>query len=218
MRQLQGMFFTSVYSVLSNLSFSELAKQFVSQQTEQLAFFRVLLRLRTFIMGGIRMKKRIISLVLMICLLFTLMPTVVKADVIPGTLDSLRYELYGEEDSPYGIRYGACAVITGCDEAASGKIVIPDKIQGYAVKLIEDNSFRNCHNITEVEIPNNVFYIGDSAFEGCERLSRVRIPNKITKIDLNSFFGTGIWNNEANWLDGVLYIDHVLLAAVREQL
>ncbi len=50
--------------------------------------------------------------------------------------------------------------ITDCDEDASGKIVIPDTIEGYPVTAIMGYAFSPCDSITSITIPAGVTKIG----------------------------------------------------------
>ena len=71
-----------------------------------------------------------------------------------------------------------------------------------------------------VVIPSTVTYngvtysvtsIGMGAFINCTSLTSVTIPNSITHIGWAAFWGTGIYNTESNWEEGVLYIDNCLI-------
>ena len=73
-----------------------------------------------------------------------------------------------------------------------------------------------------VTIPETITYnsetysvtsIGSSAFEDCSGLTSVTIPNSVTSIGSSAFYNTGIYNNESNWGNGVLYIDNCLIKA-----
>ena len=71
-----------------------------------------------------------------------------------------------------------------------------------------------------VVIPSSVTYngttysvttIGSTAFYGCSSLTSVTIPNSVTNIEAQAFEGTNIYNDEANWENGVLYINNCLI-------
>ena len=62
-------------------------------------------------------------------------------------------------------------------------------------------------------IPNSVTSIGSNAFCGCSDLTSITIPNSVTSIGWSAFENTGIYHNEANWENGVLYISNCLIAA-----
>ena len=62
-------------------------------------------------------------------------------------------------------------------------------------------------------IPNSVTSIGERAFSGRFGLTSITIPNSVTSIGWSAFENTGIYHNEANWENGVLYISNCLIAA-----
>ena len=72
------------------------------------------------------------------------------------------------------------------------------------------------NNLKTITIPNSVTEIGKEAFSGCSELTKVTIPNSVTKIGEEAFYNTGIYNNESNWDNGVLYIDNCLISANSE--
>ena len=107
--------------------------------------------------------------------------------------------------------------ITGCDNNASGELVIPDTIKGKPVTTIGEmaffrtrflsiprsltsitlpdsvtsigsSAFRGCKNLTSITIPNSVTSIGESAFWGCASLTSITIPNSVTSIGENAFY------------------------------
>ena len=83
----------------------------------------------------------------------------------------------------YGVR------ITRCDKNVSGKVVIPEAIEGYEVKWISSYAFSSCKNITEITIPDSVTEIGNSAFSGCTSLAEIVIPDSVTGIGEFAFSG-----------------------------
>ena len=64
-----------------------------------------------------------------------------------------------------------------------------------------------------LSIPNSVTNIGERAFSWCTGLTSITIPNSVTSIGRQAFYDTGIYNNESNWKNGVLYIDNCLIQA-----
>lgn len=91
--------------------------------------------------------------------------------------------------SPYDEEYGTYGVfsyvisngevtITDCDESASGKIVIPDEIEGYPVIQIGKDAFAECFDVTKIFIPASVLSIADSAFRYCFNLSEITVSNE----------------------------------------
>ena len=83
----------------------------------------------------------------------------------------------------------------------------------YSVTSIGNYAFSNCRSLTSVTIPNSVTSIGSYAFEYCSSLTSVTIPEGVTSIGGYAFDGTGIYNNESNWENDVLYIDNCLITA-----
>ena len=83
----------------------------------------------------------------------------------------------------YGVR------ITRCDKNVSGKVVIPEAIEGYEVKWIDNYAFSNCKNITEITIPDSVMEIGEFAFLGCTSLLKVVLSKNMTAIEAQTFSG-----------------------------
>jgi len=99
--------------------------------------------------------------------------------------------------------------ITGYN-GPGGLVIIPSEIEGYPVKIIgkevfKDNdlitsviissgikiigaaSFYKCHNLAAVLIPSSILGIGDQAFFGCDSLSIVKMMHGVETISRQSF-------------------------------
>ncbi|MBQ2438423.1 MAG: leucine-rich repeat domain-containing protein [Paludibacteraceae bacterium] len=100
---------------------------------------------------------------------------------------------------------GSCA-FKGCSSLSS--FTIPN-----SVMRIEAQTFENCSSLTSVTIPNSVTSIGDYAFHSCSSLTSITIPNSVTSIGHDAFSSTGIYSNESNWENDVLYISNCLIEA-----
>ena len=90
------------------------------------------------------------------------------------------------------LSFEACnggVMVTNCNEAAEGSLVIPAEYNGSKVVKIADNAFDNCTKLTSVTIPEGVKTIGESAFEGCKLLSEINLPESLTTISSYAFFG-----------------------------
>ena len=91
-------------------------------------------------------KLSVILLGTLLCLCLALLPTETQAAETEGYLT-------------YTITDGE-VTITDCDEDATGKIVIPDTIEGYPVTKILGYTFSSCDSITSITIPAGVKEIG----------------------------------------------------------
>lgn len=87
-------------------------------------------------------------------------------------------------------------------------ITIPNSINS-----IEYKAFRDCTCLKNITIPNNVTYIGFDAFLSCICLESIIIPDSVVSIGSDAFDNTAYYNNEKNWYNDVLYIDHHLIKA-----
>ena len=88
---------------------------------------------------------------------------------------------------------------------------------GNSVISIGDYAFQECSKLTSVTIPNSVTSIGWMAFADCSKLTSVTIPNSVTSIGGGAFSRTGIYNDESNWKNGVLYISNCLICADEDE-
>ena len=114
---------------------------------------------------------------------------------------------YDESNWESGVLYiNDCLIMVA--ESISGECIIKD-----ATRLISDMAFGSCNTLTSVTIPSSVKNIGNFAFYYCSALTSITIPDSVTRIGQDAFLETGIYNNESNWENGVLYIDNCLIAA-----
>jgi hypothetical protein len=58
---------------------------------------------------------------------------------------------------------------------------------GSAFFNIENSAFRNCYNLTNITMSNNVINIGDWAFQNCFSLASVIIPNSVKTVGSGTF-------------------------------
>lgn len=91
-------------------------------------------------------------------------------------------EIYSSID---GVLYNKeKTAIIRCPEGKSGTIVFPDSMEN-----INERSFYNCTEITDVTIPKGAHEIGWYAFYGCSGLTKVIIPDSVTVISDSAFIG-----------------------------
>ena len=85
------------------------------------------------------------------------------------------------------------AVTKGKYSKYSGHVIIPDSVTHkeatYHVTDIESRAFEFSNQMTSIDIPNSVVYIGDYAFGSCEQLTGITIPNGVKQIGIMTFFG-----------------------------
>ena len=83
------------------------------------------------------------------------------------------------------------------------------------VGLIDaDKDIRNVFLGDTIDYKGNSYtltYIGERAFYGCKSLKSVTIPNSVTSIGWEAFWRTALYNDPANWENGVLYINNCLI-------
>lgn len=81
--------------------------------------------------------------------------------------------------------------ITGYKTVAEN-LHITERIDGKIVAVVSGGAFKNCTDITSVEI-DHVWSIGDEAFAGCTNLTEVILPNTMWGIGERAFAGcTGL--------------------------
>jgi hypothetical protein len=102
-------------------------------------------------------------------------------------------------------------------EASS--ITIPEKVDcdgnTYVIKRIGTSAFEDCYALTSVTIPNSITSIYSYAFKNCQSLNSINIPKSVVFIKPDAFSNSGIYNDESNWEDSVLYIGDCLIQAKR---
>ena len=142
--------------------------------------------------------KRLISLLVAVCMMITMLPlsavTAFAADTASSTVrtaivDGYKYEYkVNEADNTATI-----TKFLGPDGSAkstgSYDIKIPEKLGdgNYTVTAIGDDAFRGCSALKKVTIPQSVTSIGDSAFAGCHNLDSVTINDAATSIGRRAF-------------------------------
>ena len=114
-------------------------------------------------------KKRIISILLLLAMVFTMLPATVFA-----------------KDSDFKVN--SSGVLTGYS-GLGGNVVIPSIVNGISVTGIGNSAFKDKYNVTGIVIPNGVTTIGDRAFFECYNLQNITIPATVSSIGAYAFYG-----------------------------
>ena len=133
------------------------------------------------------MKKRILSLVIVLALLMSFV-TVVASATTSGTCgDNLTWTLDDEgtltiSGTGYMGDWTYYSVPWYSLRSNIKKVIIGD-----SVITIGDNAFCDCSSLTSVTIGNGITIIGESAFEMCSNLTDITIPDDVTTIGERAF-------------------------------
>ena len=120
----------------------------------------------------------------------------------------LRYP-FAKENTSYTIPNSVKII---CEEAFSRcanltEITIPD-----GVVEIQYHAFHYCTGLKSIEIPNSVKSLG-AAFQACSDLKSITLGANINSIGNDPFNGTMYYNDKSNWENGVMYIGEYLIKA-----
>ena len=186
--------------------------------------------------------RKIISLVMAVCIVFTLfavVPFSASAEVTSGTtgdcswtLDGTHLTISGNGEmgnydiyirgglAPWGTEITSVDIKQGVtnigDSAFRGCTGLTSVIIGNGVTRIGDSAFYGCTSLTGITIPDSVANIGWGAFSGCTSLTSITIPDSVTSIGDWAFGNTAYYDNDNNWLDGVLYISNHLIGVKKD--
>ena len=139
------------------------------------------------------MKRKALSLMLALLMVFSLLPaSAFAANVVQSGSC--------EENLTWTLDDEGVLTITGTGEMSEippfvqvhwtlHKDSIRSVVIGSGVASICDYAFSDCVNLTEVSIPNSVTKIGRSAFKGCTSLEEVVVPGSVATIEADAFSG-----------------------------
>ena len=133
--------------------------------------------------------KRLISLLVAVCMMITMLPLSAVTAFAAVTAPSTGTASSGGYKYDYEVDANGNATITkflGPDASTkstgSYKIEIPAKFGDYTVTGIGNRAFYCCSDLTEVTIPQSVTSIGERAFAACRNLDSVTINDAATSI------------------------------------
>ena len=99
-----------------------------------------------------------------------------------------------------------CLIVANDDELSSSYTI------NNGTRVIADNAFYWCDNLTSITIPNSIISIGNNAFERCVALTSIAIPNNTVNIGDEVFLACHslniiVDNGNPNYcdIDGVLF-------------
>ena len=84
--------------------------------------------------------------------------------------------------------YGNSLTESCINRNTSGKVTIPNEVNGYRVVQTGSYAFEECKNITSVVIPSSVEYISYATFRNCTSLASIDIPSSVVEIRNESFY------------------------------
>ena len=144
------------------------------------------------------MKRRILSMALVLLLAFALLPFGALADDHEGCL------MYKIEDG--------AAIVTGfyTSPPEEGKLVIPETLGGAPVKEIGERAFMDREGIAEVVLPDSVEYIGYGAFYSSD-VAKINVPANLRETGGAAFHYTPLYRGESYWQDDVFYFGNTAL-------
>ncbi len=134
--------------------------------------------------------KRLISLLVAVCMMITMLPLSAVTAFAADTASSTGTASYGDYRYEYKVDANGKATITKFYGPTIGSycIDIPGTLGGYTVTAIGDWAFADQNYLTGVTFPQSVTSIGDYAFLDCHTLDNVTIPPSVTSIGKSAFY------------------------------
>lgn len=139
--------------------------------------------------------KRLISLLVAVCMMITMLPlsavTAFAADTLSFTIDDIQYTI-DENDSTAVSVTGT----TGYDDINNKKdLVLPETVEyngvTYTVTSIGNGAFARKNGLNSIVIPNTVVLIAESAFASNWGLTSIEIPASVVEIGTRAFEWAG---------------------------
>lgn len=117
--------------------------------------------------------KRCVSIILM-TLVFAMILSIAQG-VSAAEADT---KIYGSFE--YVVEDGAVCITKY--NGAGGDVAIPDTIDNKTVSSIGDEAFWYRSDVTAVDLPSDLEYIGARAFQGCSMLATIALPDTVREI------------------------------------
>ena len=95
-----------------------------------------------------------------------------------------------------------------------GVLTLPeDDGTGYPVTGVNNRQYSGEDDIYKVIVPNNIVRLGEEVFRNCSNLSEIQLNPYIQMIGEDAFAGTAYYEDLNKWESGVLYIGDCLIKA-----
>ena len=139
--------------------------------------------------------KRLISLLVAVCMMITMLPLSAVTAFAEDTSSSTKYGTAIVDGYRYGYMVnadGKTVTIEGFSALDNSPFFygdIPEKLDGYTVTAIGNDAFYYCLPLKEVTIPQSVTSIGERAFANCSNLNSLTIKDAATSIGAYAFIG-----------------------------
>lgn len=138
------------------------------------------------------MKKRLVGLLLFICMLVAFMPYVSAAEIVAS--GNMGYS----DDVTWALDDEGLLTISGKGQMSSYAEFSYKPWDSYresitavfispGITSIGNSVFVGCYNLTEMSIPDSVISIGELAFLDCTKLTHITIPSSVTSIGRRAF-------------------------------
>lgn len=129
-------------------------------------------------------KKNLISLLLCICVVFSITVFPNKAEATDTQNNLINYSeepvLTTAEDYDYIVVSGNKISIAKY-KGNETKIIIPDTIDGSPVTVIQNKAFKDNTYVEYIKLPKSIVTVAVNTFNGCDALSKVEVPSANTK-------------------------------------
>ena len=155
------------------------------------------------------MRKRLLSMAMALCMVFSLLPTVATAasNIITG--QGYEYNTNTKtltvKETGGAQRFGGDYYLSHRDECIKAVIQSGVTALGYCefhmfaalttvefsstITKVSEGAFNQCTSLTEITIPETVTEIGNSPFWGCTALKKITLPSSLTSITEAMFEG-----------------------------